>query len=75
MLRNLAKRLAQPAGARLFATQTEVGVVSGLPPLEAGRKVTIYSPARTAGQQGLNGTAAGARRRRPPPPLPRRCRF
>ena len=37
-------------------------MVSGLPPLDIGRKVTIYSPARTAGQQGLSQTAAGAPR-------------
>lgn len=51
-------RLVAP-GARLFATQTEIGIVSGLPPLQAGRKVTIYSPARTAGQQGVSQTALG----------------
>jgi len=49
-----------PAAARGFATQTEIGIVSGLPPLAAGRKVVIYSPARTAGQQGLSQTAEGA---------------
>lgn len=56
--RELARLL--PTGGRLFATQTEVGIVSGLPPLEVGRKVVIYSPARTAGQQGVSQTAAGA---------------
>ncbi|EFN57098.1 hypothetical protein CHLNCDRAFT_143905 [Chlorella variabilis] len=55
--RELARLL--PTGGRLFATQTEVGIVSGLPPLEVGRKVVIYSPARTAGQQGVSQTAAG----------------
>lgn len=30
-----------------------------MPPLDIGRKVTIYSPARTAGQLGLADTAAG----------------
>ncbi|KAL4855981.1 NADH dehydrogenase [ubiquinone] iron-sulfur protein 4 [Chlorella vulgaris] len=58
MRRELA-RLLQPFGARLFATQTEMGISSGLPPLQTGRKVTIYSPARTAGQQGVSQTAAG----------------
>ena len=58
-LRELA-RLLQPAGGRLFATQTEVGIVSGLPPLQVGRKVTIYAPARTASQQGVAQTALGA---------------
>lgn len=38
----------------------EIGIVSGLPHLDEGRKVTIYSPARTAGQQGISQTAAGA---------------
>ena len=37
----------------------QIGIVSGLPPLQAGRKVTIYSPARTAGQQGVSQTALG----------------
>lgn len=58
-VRELA-RLLQPAGGRLFATQTEVGIVSGLPPLQVGRKVTIYAPARTASQQGVAQTALGA---------------
>lgn len=39
----------------------QIGIVSGLPPLQAGRKVTIYSPARTAGQQGVSQTALGER--------------
>lgn len=48
--------------------------MSGLPPLPAGRKVTIYSPARTAGQQGVSQTAAGATfRRRPPRRSPARA--
>lgn len=50
---------ALAAQARAFSTQTEIGVVSGLPPLAVGRKVTIYSPARTAGQQGISQTAIG----------------
>lgn len=53
-------RLLQPAGGRLFATQTEVAISSGLPPLDVGRKVTIYAPARTASQQGVAQTALGA---------------
>ncbi len=52
-------RLVQPALARGFATKSEIGVITGMPPLDIGRKVTIYSPARTAGQQGLADTAAG----------------
>ena len=55
-VRELA-RLLQPARGRLFATQTEMGIVSGLPPLPAGQKVTIYAPARTASQQGVAQTA------------------
>ncbi|PSC73174.1 NADH dehydrogenase [ubiquinone] iron-sulfur mitochondrial [Micractinium conductrix] len=51
-------RLA-PLGSRLFASPAEIQIVSGLPPLQQGRKVTIYSPARTAGQQGVSQTAAG----------------
>ncbi|KAI7837368.1 hypothetical protein COHA_008807 [Chlorella ohadii] len=50
---------ALAAHARAFSTQTEIAVVSGLPPLDVGRKVIIYSPARTAGQQGISQTAIG----------------
>lgn len=42
--------------------------MSGLPPLATQRKVTIYSPARTAAQQGVSQTAAGAHARRLRPP-------
>lgn len=56
-----ASKLARFAApfSRQFATLTEVGISSGNPPLDAGRKVTIYSPARTAGQQGVSQTALG----------------
>ena len=70
MLRKALARLLQPSAARAFATQAEVPIISGVPPLQQGRRVTIYSPARTAGQQGISQTAAGEG----PAVLPAGCR-
>eukprot|EP00887_Chlorella_sp_A99_P003626 scaffold7.g3626.t1 len=41
------------------ARQAELAAANGVPRMQPGRKVIIYTPARTAGQQGISQTAAG----------------
>lgn len=53
------RALSEEAGEELPSYAADLQAASGVPGLSRSRKVIIYSPARTAGQQGLAQTIEG----------------